>query len=1296
MAHPAIPDRVSFFYPIGNTPAVCLTRDIPRELPAKILLLGCGDVRNVLYTCYVDRDASRLMDITCCDIQPAVIARNICLLSLVLETNSIDQSQLIWDIYYHFYIDTTALNLLVEQSQKLVSFASSLESWKNSKYGSLFRFCDSGTFLKVVDIWRGYAVTDKTKQEKFSAKFRSDLNKSAEVKKSAVGSTGFVLSGFRSASPIAFNAMEELPKLHSDYQKYGTTTGRRSNEANPMFGSDGTLHYVMDPLFGFHLAPAYAPLASNSTFRPNAQKIHKTVNVAHLEFQAWTDAFRACAERLVFRFFAGDALCFCQTLQQIGCARGAGTQNIGMPRCFRKQNCYETLQLDCEDYAGKGDGPLQFTVIDTSNLVDHLGSINVIVATSPLLENKAFATLSVEVLVKQEKSQLEIVNHLLGGDCASMALLLGLIPVEYFTKATAVSSVDENLLNAVTNSDIRQGQMLVRISWKRTLSTASPASTPLFFNPSDLACLLYKTYLNMFQHENHTRLLSGGMNRDDLKRSLQSSQSQHYHRGSFANLLLVIKTTVAEGWGHVMDHLLGLLERDRLLMIGSNFLQELWVILHDRGVYDNAGLKSSFNTNLRDDILGSAQWKSPPPSARVILQIARSKLKFFTDIPAAKEGIHVFNCYLLSEDRTWQNNFAVLQFGFGKLTTSGQRGSPDFKISIEEDPQGWEGSSHLLVSFLTPSWMLERGKTIVSLFFQSSPTSLMMFSSALGMQLNIFSTSIADKANVFIMYNEPKSSSANTSGSSMSPLALSIPSNEKATATVKMTAHIDRHTDRIAFLAGHADIVSESVKAALQSGGKVEIEQVSPIHATIVIAGQHRIQVHFPVPVVCSNAKTRIARKSSYVEIIAPILGPTDHDSFSAFMHPMALEDGLPVSLNMSRTNLDGMATVDISQPAKIKWMHTHISLMLSEREKTLRLASLGLHDPPAPDLRVNFKEGLFSMFMHFTGTHDGVRQVEKGRVFAISDPKHGGIHIVVIASALCLDGGNGTIVLDAAAIPWTTTVASKTGPWISSLGERIMNIKVDEEELKLWKTLLPAYAERCRTWSHKKSCEYAKQNSIPLSVDLGETPLCSCGNGVFPANFILAPNTKKELPKWNTMAKYATRIAISPSFSVPMVEEQVGPKLMQHQAAPNKMTNKKDSELEALSKLMGDQDKMRSFMKAMEEKKSAQGTSFNLQAALKKGIEDFSKADQNGRAASKSKPKPFPGAQELGELEALEKAMADLMEKTKDGCSQCGKEKQDSGKALLKCAKCCKTKYCSPECQKADWKEHKKSCGKD
>lgn len=60
MLHPALINIVSFFYPLGNTPAVCLTQDLPRHQKANILFLGCGDVRNVLFTTYSDSGTSEL------------------------------------------------------------------------------------------------------------------------------------------------------------------------------------------------------------------------------------------------------------------------------------------------------------------------------------------------------------------------------------------------------------------------------------------------------------------------------------------------------------------------------------------------------------------------------------------------------------------------------------------------------------------------------------------------------------------------------------------------------------------------------------------------------------------------------------------------------------------------------------------------------------------------------------------------------------------------------------------------------------------------------------------------------------------------------------------------------------------------------------------------------------------------------------------------------------------------------------------------------------------------------------
>jgi hypothetical protein len=53
MSHCAFWPSKSFFYPIGNTPPICLTQNLPQEEKADILLLGCGDPRSILFTVYI-------------------------------------------------------------------------------------------------------------------------------------------------------------------------------------------------------------------------------------------------------------------------------------------------------------------------------------------------------------------------------------------------------------------------------------------------------------------------------------------------------------------------------------------------------------------------------------------------------------------------------------------------------------------------------------------------------------------------------------------------------------------------------------------------------------------------------------------------------------------------------------------------------------------------------------------------------------------------------------------------------------------------------------------------------------------------------------------------------------------------------------------------------------------------------------------------------------------------------------------------------------------------------------------
>ena len=75
MLAPVIANLVQFFYPVGNTPAVSLTQDLPAREKADLLLLGCGDLRHILFTINNEQEVrdQRRLDFTCCDVDTAVI-----------------------------------------------------------------------------------------------------------------------------------------------------------------------------------------------------------------------------------------------------------------------------------------------------------------------------------------------------------------------------------------------------------------------------------------------------------------------------------------------------------------------------------------------------------------------------------------------------------------------------------------------------------------------------------------------------------------------------------------------------------------------------------------------------------------------------------------------------------------------------------------------------------------------------------------------------------------------------------------------------------------------------------------------------------------------------------------------------------------------------------------------------------------------------------------------------------------------------------------------------------------------
>ena len=124
------------------------------------------------------------------------------------------------------------------------------------------------------------------------------------------------------------------------------------------------------------------------------------------------------------RFFAGDAVAFPHALHQLN---ALGISRLG--EIYRDAYHLSPIEFESEEY-GERCGPLQFSVIDTSNLIDHLGALLILLATYPLLKDGLTSILYTDSLVKRRKEYKAYIESLLWGQSTTISLLLGLFTVE--------------------------------------------------------------------------------------------------------------------------------------------------------------------------------------------------------------------------------------------------------------------------------------------------------------------------------------------------------------------------------------------------------------------------------------------------------------------------------------------------------------------------------------------------------------------------------------------------------------------------------------------------------------------------------------------------------------------------------------------------------------------------------------------------------------------------------------------------------------------------------------------------
>ncbi|TFK43950.1 hypothetical protein BDQ12DRAFT_643771 [Crucibulum laeve] len=1136
MAHPVLWPRKSFFYPIGNTSAVCLSQDHSPDEPLDILLLGCGDPRSILFTAHSELgSADRKIDYTCCDYEPATLARNVLMFTIIVDNDNTGTPTILWDIFYHFFLDKPAVDLLLRQSRKLIDLSTNLATWNACQYGHFLKYCTEDSLTEIRRHWILWVETSNftvVQTKELEASFLSGM-KTVRERHDGVA----VLSSNRSAGPLCLGLGMAGARHFDHYWSTGLTAGSPSANAtviNPTlaFSQSGrgfNVHYGTDPILGYHLAIAVAPIKGLK--KRGSIGMTDLAQTAKTQFQAWCASFRKkvvelSSSSISIRYFVGDALAFSQAL--LACAQ-SGLTDTGI-YTFPWGGSQINLATDCYGPGSQTSAPLFFNVIDTSNLIDHLGILNVLISTTPLLRPVASSILHTNALLRTTGPDEQ--SSLLERTCAdipTLSLLLGVVPTSYVSGFTSLCNTHEILASVLSKtSTTLSPQFHEAISWKMCPVVGSidadPGGEPyamfmLKFDPVQLSKFLFGLYLKMFSDENLASFLQ-----DLSLHTLHKASVVHYTRTSFVAFLQYIKDRIIDtDWLQTVGRFLRFVEHDATLLVGSNNYQDLCCQMHLRGVHTVATMERDFCiTHIKGSPGRLREWKDVPPFVCVVLEVARHHLKVLEDMHPDEILTPMLQCE--SRGPSFHNIHSNFKPIFGRIQTVGAH--EHSQITIVEDPLGWDGRSPLIVSFYIPTWILTvaPNNTQLGLYIRSTPSYTRTLIPKLGFELEIFSAFSTDTQRVHIVPNHPHNANEikNLQDMSYALRSGASPCAKKEILTVTLNSQA-MMTSSIAI---RLDVVNPAAKTALSNKAPVSTIQVSRFNMEVMI-GRFRYTLSYPFSIHGDNSKLRIARKSSYVEVEVPL--GTSNIPFELRPFPMT-SNGIDLSLwNIHYTNLDALPFLDLRSQASFKgWLDVHLGTTLSDREKLAKESS----NQADKGTLVNIKETLAIILVATTG----INGFDRTRVFGLHHPTRGGFYTLLFANDLRLDLGSHTIVADMCLLPLTEPVVEKLqryGMLYKLEAQGVRKIMTLDNEMIAWKYLLPALVERCRQWRHRDDCEY-KSCGIPTSLDYDKSPIRSCGQGKNLGSFC-------DNKDWKDLAPFVTRMSLSPLFAVSYLDRICG-----------------------------------------------------------------------------------------------------------------------------------------------------------
>lgn len=1019
--------------------------------------------------------------------------------------------------------------MLVAQCARLAQYAESMQTWRQCPYTTFIHIATEQTLNELRRHWILYTGVLELPAAKLT-QMRNDLKKVFERAKNFGDGVSFGTA--RSAGPLMQTAVPKISDCVNHYQKTGLTFThpkliQQAKFMNPTFlysraGDLCSVHYGTDPFFPFHLAPLFGSTTG-------IIKTEDVVKAVQEEFFQWCSAFKKAISLTstsipTMRIFWGEATAVSRTLQSFAIAR---VHSVGMPV---SQFTTQVIHLDKVEYS---DGPITFNVIDTSNLVDYMGLLNVIITSSPLLDlsSPSHVLYTESLLFKTQEGRKEFKDRL-HTDLTLASHLIGLSPVDYLSGFNSRSNTHEVMLYELAKADGMQFHQMT--TWKAPASADPHAvltdthQNPVIFDTFQLATVLWDVYVSLFFQEDSRNFFNANQG-EGLVRAIGASNILHASRESFVLFMRMVRERnhIPEGeWAAVMTRFMFLQEADRSMPMDKNNTQDLMLHLHRYGIH---ALSPAF-TFAPDAMKKTGRfsnWKTVPPLVRIILRVPREKLAILDEMK--DESNPILHCDLGGQRS--HNMYSSIHLAYGEVTSLGTEDNP--RARFDPDPKGPQGSMPLVVSFIAPSatlYALESPENMeVNLRVRSTPGTV-PYIRRIGISLSLFSAKVMNTKSVLVL-PETTIPARHFDTYSLSVL----PDNHRARQDIGTCdptyVYLEGECELIQTVVARVRINNAEVKRTFgQENAMPQICQIAS--CTMRLSIGHAVQdVSFTFPVQGSKNRLRLARKSLYIEIVVPVYEPFKSKGMRMNLFPIIpsrAQQGNLSSWSIHHLNLAKLPSIDIrSSTSRPMWVDMHVGSMFSHRERSLRKKQ------STSDQLTLLKDTLHAIMVNATGVQ-GKAPLAKRQVFSLFNTDAKNADTIIFISDAKYDLSSHTVVLDAFVYPGTVSLTGKLLFSIGKLFEKgnVNQIPVRQEEVQAYKQLLPSLAERCRTgsWTHEPNCEYQTQGRIPLSTEMEHDPLCSCGQGKD-----VEPMKNNKL--WAPFAPYVTRIAISPLFGVSYLE---------------------------------------------------------------------------------------------------------------------------------------------------------------